>query len=903
MPPPSLGDGAARPDVENAFFGIRIEAAVNLLEAREYHQLDRTERLHKALEEQRGFLNAQLDPRLGVIDLRMRVDPSARTPISMALLGRVWANERGRAEALADERQRLLAASLPRHVSCAPIVDPGELAGWLSPFAHVGEVATITRREVIAAPQRPDAGVGYYFAVVPFNWTDTDWTMLYQGFAASPVPVCLSVALLPITLPPSYGQLLQRMSTTYARLAREDRVHGGVYYGERLIPPDAFAVDAEPIFADYARRYNGSGFVIRVLAAAESGFPPGLLEAIASSISPGDSLTTHLNNSRAASAYEIRRAIDEAGRRRAIADLEELDVQLLPGAAEIWKRADPPARPLATLASLGDARDAACAFRLPIAIDGTVPGFVVGKGAFGHEQSAEASGPSIRIGQLSQSGAELRVSLDSLSKHTLVAGMTGSGKTTTVLQILRQLWLDHRTPFLVIEPVNSDADDYRRLLSEPGFEDLVVITVGDESGLPLRFNPFEVPAGVQVGEHAANLLACFKAAFGLWEPLPSIYQDALNLTYLNAGILMSERGGPEIDPWPSVVEFLAAMRAVTSKLEYAGEVKHNIEAASVRRAEQLTTGPSASALVTNLANDIGALLARPTVLELKSLGAGDEQALMMGLLLNAITEHYQSARGASSGLAHVTVIEEAHRLLERPAGGAAQGDAQAKEKAAAAFANTLAENRKYGEGLLIAEQLPTKLVADAIKNTNLKIMHRLTAADERTYLGETMGLDEAQLRFATKITVGEGLVYSDELPEALHVTVSPGASGPLPSLSPVASPPFRACSACRAQCRYRGAALSLVRDPELVEGLQHEMRTIQRPDVEVGERNAAWTRLLARLRGRVSSFRALPSAEPELSDAAFCLLLHSLAIRRMNFAPTWATATAQRLAATAMEGT
>ncbi len=44
-----------------------------------------------------------------------------------------------------------------------------------------------------------------------------------------------------------------------------------------------------------------------------------------------------------------------------------------------------------------------------------------------------------------------------------------------------------------------------------------------------------------VGEHMANLLACFKAAFGLFEPLPSIYQDALNLTYLRAGFLSAER--------------------------------------------------------------------------------------------------------------------------------------------------------------------------------------------------------------------------------------------------------------------------------------------------------------------------------------------------------------------------
>ena len=282
-----------------------------------------------------------------------------------------------------------------------------------------------------------------------------------------------------------------------------------------------------------------------------------------------------------------------------------------------------------------------------------------------------------------------------------------------------------------------------------------------------------MPENVLVDEHVANLLACFSAAFGLWEPLPSIYREALNTTYRNAGILASERADRENRAWPTVVEFLRAMREATSNLSYAGEVKSNIEAASIRRAEQLTTGVAASAFFTDRPNDIGGLLDHPVILELKSLGSGDEQALMIALLLNAVTEHYQAVRGASPRLEHVTVIEEAHRLLQRPQGGGGQEQAQAKENAAEAFANTLAENRKYGEGIIIAEQLPTKLVADAVKNTNLKIMHRLTAEDDRDYMGETMGLDPSQKHFATRLATGEALVYADVLPEALQIVIRP----------------------------------------------------------------------------------------------------------------------------------
>ena len=89
-----------------------------------------------------------------------------------------------------------------------------------------------------------------------------------------------------------------------------------------------------------------------------------------------------------------------------------------------------------------------------------------------------------------------------------------------------------------------------------------------------------------------------QGAFGLWEPLPGIYQDALNITYGRAGILGSERSGGVERPWPTVVEFMKAMKEVTQDLGYAGDVKSNIEAASIRRAQQLVSGPTASSFLT-----------------------------------------------------------------------------------------------------------------------------------------------------------------------------------------------------------------------------------------------------------------------------------------------------------------
>jgi len=73
----------------------------------------------------------------------------------------------------------------------------------------------------------------------------------------------------------------------------------------------------------------------------------------------------------------------------------------------------------------------------------------------------------------------------------------------------------------------------------------------------------------------------------------------------------------------------------------------------------------------------------------------------------------------------------------------------------------LSEIRAYGEGVLIAEQIPTKLAPDAVKNTNLKIVHRLLAGDDREVLAATMNMSEAQSRYLTTLKPGQAVVHAE----------------------------------------------------------------------------------------------------------------------------------------------
>jgi hypothetical protein len=100
------------------------------------------------------------------------------------------------------------------------------------------------------------------------------------------------------------------------------------------------------------------------------------------------------------------------------------------------------------------------------------------------------------------------------------------------------------------------------------------------------------------------------------------------------------------------------------------------------------------------------------------------------------------------------------------------GDDGAKRLGVDMFTNLLAEVRKYGEGLIIADQIPNKLTPEVMKNTNTKIVHRLFAADDRHAIGDTMGLNDEQKDFLTLLQTGETVVYSAGWHQAVRVKIT-----------------------------------------------------------------------------------------------------------------------------------
>lgn len=358
------------------------------------------------------------------------------------------------------------------------------------------------------------------------------------------------------------------------------------------------------------------------------------------------------------------------------------------------------------------------------------------------------------------------IGLNDLTRHAFVAGVTGAGKTNTIFYVLKQADV-LGVPFLVLEPAKAE---YRALLDDASLRGrLQVFTLGNELTAPFRLNPFEVVGWptVPVGVHLDLLRSVFTASFGMWTPLPQILERCLHAVYEDRGWDITTNSNHRLDSksdvadaFPTLAEVAAKAEEVIQKLGYESKIADDMRAALVTRLNGLRIGGKGSMLDVQRSLPMKALLDRPTVLELQSMGDDDDKAFLMGLFLIRLYE-YRRAEGAVHRLQHLIVIEEAHRLLTNAGPQTSSGEGNPRAKAVETFANLLAEIRDYGQGVIVADQVPVKLAPEVMKNTNLKIVHRVVAADDRTALAGTMAMNAQQAGSLATFRRGQAAVFSE----------------------------------------------------------------------------------------------------------------------------------------------
>ncbi|GAB3429386.1 ATP-binding protein [Flindersiella endophytica] len=392
-------------------------------------------------------------------------------------------------------------------------------------------------------------------------------------------------------------------------------------------------------------------------------------------------------------------------------------------------------------------------------------------------ESRETGSDGVQIGSVLdhalRPSSGLRLPLSSLNRHTFVCGATGAGKSQTVRHLLEEA-TKQGVPWLVLEPAKAE---YARMAARLPSHSVIVVRPGDASAIAAGIDPLRPASGFPLQTHLDLVRALFLAAFEADEPFPQVLSAALTKAYTLQGwdVALGEPLDRSHTPrYPTLSDLEQTALQVVEDIGYGREVADNVRGFVRVRLASLRLGTTGRFLEGGHPFDIGKLLRSNVVLEIEDVGDDRDKSFIIGTVLIALTEHLRVAQRSAAfeggGLRHLTVIEEAHRLLRRTEGHGAA--AQAVEM----FASLLAEVRAYGEGLVVAEQIPAKLIPDVIKNTAVKIVHRLPARDDRDAVGATMNLSAAQSAYLVTLEPGTAGVFSDGMDQPLLVRMPDGTS-------------------------------------------------------------------------------------------------------------------------------
>ena len=379
----------------------------------------------------------------------------------------------------------------------------------------------------------------------------------------------------------------------------------------------------------------------------------------------------------------------------------------------------------------------------------------------------------IPLGNLVQDGLVQRtlpafLDSEAFDKHMFVTGVTGSGKTTTCKNLL----LAWKKPFLVIEPAKTE---YRAL--KEICPDIVFFTPGKQDVAPFFLNPFELFPGEAITSRADMIKATLEAAFDMEAAIPQIMETAVYRAYTEKGWDVRtdewlDANGEPMDPFadgvyafPTMSDFWQAVKKVTKEEGFGERLQDEYMGSLKARIESLLVGSKGMMLDNPRSIDFNDLVTRKVVIELEEIKNGSEKSLLMGFILTNLLQAVQAHHRKNPNFRHITLVEEAHRLLSRYV----PGDSMNKKQGVEVFSDMLAEVRKYGESLIIVDQIPDKMTPEVLKNTNTKIVHKLFARDDKDTIGDTISLSDDQKEFLSKLPTGRAIVFSQGWNKAVQV--------------------------------------------------------------------------------------------------------------------------------------
>lgn len=382
-----------------------------------------------------------------------------------------------------------------------------------------------------------------------------------------------------------------------------------------------------------------------------------------------------------------------------------------------------------------------------------------GKEVVRYDQESFQSG--INLGKVFNMGRSclnnVRLDKSSLSMHTFVTGSTGSGKSNTTYELIRQT-NNLGIKFMVIEPAKGE---YKNVFGHR--TDVQVYGTNPESAELLKINPFKFASKIHVLEHVDRLVEIFNVCWPMYASMPAVLKDAILKSYEDCGWdLSSSKNIYGAQLYPTFIDLQESLEEVIHSSAYSEEVKSNYKGSLMTRVKSLTNGLNGQIFTSGeIPSEV--LFDSNVIVDLSRIGSLETKSLIMGLLIMRLSEYRMSSADAMNvSLKHMTILEEAHHILKRTSSEQNSESPSLAGKSVEMISNAIAEMRTYGEGFVIVDQSPSAVDSSAIRNTNTKIIMRLPDESDRRLAGKSAGLRDSQLDEIAKLPKGVAVVYQND---------------------------------------------------------------------------------------------------------------------------------------------
>jgi len=350
--------------------------------------------------------------------------------------------------------------------------------------------------------------------------------------------------------------------------------------------------------------------------------------------------------------------------------------------------------------------------------------------------ASESGSEGILLGPVKSGGREyhdFRLQIEDVKRHACILGMTGSGKSTTAGTIVRQIG-ESGIPALILDWHN----EYGQMISSIGGK---VLAPGHDE---FSINPLEVGPASDPVEHLAMVSDIFSDIYHFTHPQAYMFRNALQKR-------LSETSAEEV---PTITSLVKTIEAYPLRSAYDNETK----VALLRRLVPLTQGQPGKALSGSGSIKLDEMLGTTVCVELGHMRDVQSRGVFSDVLLKMVYEEKVRRKGS---LDHLTVVEEARNIApaRRPEDPPTVGE------------RMVSELRKFGEAMLFVAQFPTHVASEIVKNSWTKIVHRLAWPDDVSLVGDSLGLNQKQREYVTRLKAGEAVVGLGRIQKPVLVQV------------------------------------------------------------------------------------------------------------------------------------